>query len=44
MWMSIILCIFKFKSLSSLASGLMVPYLLWVTFATALNTAILVLN
>ncbi|HSF53522.1 MAG TPA: TspO/MBR family protein [Algoriphagus sp.] len=44
LWMAIMLCIFKFKSLSTLASGLMVPYLLWVTFATALNTAILVLN
>lgn len=44
LWMAIMLCIIKFKSLSSFASGLMVPYLLWVTFATALNTAILVLN
>lgn len=43
-WVVIVLCIIRFKSVSSLASGLMVPYLLWVTFATALNTAILVLN
>lgn len=44
LWIAIVLCIIQFKKLSPLASGLMVPYLLWVTFATALNTAIFVLN
>ena len=44
LWVAIVLCIIQFKRISPLASGLMVPYLLWVTFATALNTAILVLN
>ncbi|GAA0877356.1 TspO/MBR family protein [Algoriphagus jejuensis] len=44
LWAAIILCVIKFKKASPLASGLMVPYLLWVTFATALNTAILMLN
>lgn len=44
LWIAIVLCIIQFKKVSPLASGLMVPYLLWVTFATALNTAIFVLN
>jgi len=44
LWVAIVLCIIQFRKVSSLASGLMVPYLLWVTFATALNTAILLLN
>lgn len=44
LWIAIVLCILQFKKMSSLASGLMVPYLIWVTFATALNTAIMVLN
>lgn len=44
LWVAIVLCIVKFKKISPLASGLMVPYLLWVTFATVLNTAIFVLN
>lgn len=41
---AIFLCIIQFKRVSSWASGLMVPYLLWVAFATALNTAILIFN
>ena len=44
LWVAIVICIIQFRKVSSLASGLMVPYLLWVTFATALNTAILILN
>ena len=44
LWVAIMICIIQFRKVSTLASGLMVPYLLWVTFATALNTAILVLN
>jgi tryptophan-rich sensory protein len=44
LWIAIVLCIIQFKKVSALASGLMVPYLLWVTFATALNTAIWILN
>lgn len=44
LWVAILLCIIQFKKVSSLASGLMIPYLLWVTFATALNTSIFVLN
>ena len=44
LWIAILLCIIYFKKVSVVASGLMVPYLVWVTFATALNTAILILN
>jgi tryptophan-rich sensory protein len=44
LWIAIVLCIIQFKRVSKISSGLMVPYFLWVTFATALNTAILVLN
>jgi benzodiazapine receptor len=44
LWIAIVLCIIQFKKVSALASGLMMPYLLWVTFATALNTAIWILN
>lgn len=44
LWVAIVLCIVQFKKISPLASSLMVPYILWVTFATVLNTAIFVLN
>lgn len=44
LWIAILLCILRFKKVSPVASGLMVPYLLWVTFATSLNMAILILN
>lgn len=44
LWIAIVLCIVQFRKVSSLASGLMVPYLAWVTFATALNGAIFMLN
>jgi benzodiazapine receptor len=44
LWGSILICILQFRKVSKLASGLMVPYLLWVSFATALNAAIWWLN
>jgi translocator protein len=44
LWIAIIMTIQKFKSISKLASGLLVPYLLWVTFASILNLAIVILN
>ncbi|WP_111668764.1 TspO/MBR family protein [Algoriphagus litoralis] len=44
LWIAILLCIIQFRRVSPVSSGLMVPYLLWVTFATSLNTAILILN
>jgi len=44
LWVTILITIFKFKKFSSLASWLLVPYLLWVSFATILNFAFLVMN
>lgn len=44
MWILIIVTMKKFYSLSKLAFYLLIPYLLWVSFATVLNAAILVLN
>lgn len=44
LWVSIMACIVQFRKVSPLASGLMVPYLLWVSFATVLNASIWWLN
>lgn len=44
LWAMILTCIIQFKKVSTWVSGLMVPYLLWVSFATALNSAIWWLN
>ncbi|WP_026952601.1 TspO/MBR family protein [Algoriphagus mannitolivorans] len=44
LWAMILICVIQFKKVSAWASGLMVPYLLWVSFATALNFAIWQLN
>ncbi|HNS32504.1 MAG TPA: tryptophan-rich sensory protein [bacterium] len=44
LWISIVITIVLFKKLSSLAAYLLLPYLLWVTFAAFLNYSIFVLN
>lgn len=44
MWALIVMTMKKFYPLSRLAFYLLVPYLLWVSFATILNAAIVVLN
>jgi len=44
LWALILTCIIQFRKASKLASGLMVPYLLWVSFATVLNFSIWWLN
>jgi benzodiazapine receptor len=44
MWVMILLTIVRFWPLSKTAALLLVPYLLWVSFATLLNGAIVVLN
>jgi tryptophan-rich sensory protein len=44
MWIAIFMTIIKFYSLSKWAAYLLVPYLLWVSFATILNAFIVALN
>lgn len=44
LWMSIFLTIHYFHKVSRLASYLLVPYFLWVSFASILNLAIVWLN
>lgn len=44
MWVFILLTILQFKQLSSWAAYLLMPYLLWVSFATILNASIWWLN
>ncbi|OGY11845.1 MAG: TspO protein [Candidatus Woykebacteria bacterium RIFCSPHIGHO2_01_FULL_43_29] len=44
MWALIVVTMKKFYPLSRLAFYLLVPYLLWVSFATILNAAIVLLN
>ena len=44
MWLAIVVTIKKFYPLSQLAAYLLIPYLLWVSFATLLNAAIVLLN
>ena len=44
LWIAILLTILKFYKVSRTAAYLLIPYLLWVSFAAILNLAILVLN
>lgn len=44
LWITIVLMIWSSKSVSRVAAYLLVPYLLWVTFAGTLNYAIVMLN
>jgi len=44
LWVAIVVTIIKFFRLSVAAGSLMLPYILWVSFASALNIAIWVLN
>jgi tryptophan-rich sensory protein len=44
LWLAIGASIVLFRRVSAAAAVLMVPYLAWVTFATALNVAIVALN
>ncbi|AYL93927.1 TspO/MBR family protein [Mucilaginibacter celer] len=44
LWLSIIACIYWFGKFNRLAAWLLVPYLLWVSFATVLNASIYFLN
>lgn len=44
LWVAILVTMVKFARIDRLAAGLMIPYQLWVTFATALNGAVWWLN
>ena len=44
LWISILMTIIKFFKISKPAGWLLIPYILWVSFATILNLAILILN
>ena len=44
LWIMILLCILKFLKIKKVAGYLLIPYLLWVTFASVLNGAIWQLN
>lgn len=44
LWCSIVATMIAFARISRLAAGLLLPYLLWVSYATALNVAIWNLN
>lgn len=44
LWVLILNCIFLFYEINKTAAYLMIPYLLWVTFAGYLNLAIYFLN
>ena len=44
LWLAILLTILWFFRISKAAGILLIPYILWVSFATALNIAILTLN
>jgi benzodiazapine receptor len=44
LWLAILLTIVKFKAVSPLSGYLLIPYLMWVTFASVLNFTIWRLN
>jgi translocator protein len=44
LWIAILFTIVMFWRVRALAAWLLVPYLAWITFATALNLAFLRLN
>ena len=44
LWLAIVLTIVKFKAISPMAAYLLIPYLLWVSFASYLNFTIWQLN
>ena len=44
LWIAILVTMLRFFKLSTTAGVLLIPYLLWVTFATALNVSIYILN
>jgi tryptophan-rich sensory protein len=44
MWFMIVICIGTFSQRSRLATWLLMPYFIWVSFAGALNATIVAMN
>ena len=44
LWVVLLVTIIKFFKVSRVAGGLLIPYIAWISIASALNTWILVLN
>ena len=44
LWIAILFTILRFFKISAAAGGLLIPYILWVSFASVLNISILALN
>lgn len=44
LWIAILITIIKFYEISKSASYILIPYLLWVSFASVLNLFIVILN
>jgi tryptophan-rich sensory protein len=44
LWLSVVVMMVAFAPFASMASWLLVPYLLWVAFAAVLNLAIVRMN
>jgi translocator protein len=44
LWIAILFTILKFFKLSTAAGALLIPYILWVSFASVLNISIWILN
>jgi len=44
LWITILLTIFTFYKVSTIAALLLIPYILWVSFATVLNYSLWALN
>ena len=44
LWIAILFTILKFWKISSVAAILLLPYILWVSFAAVLNISIFILN
>ena len=44
LWLAILLTIISFYKISKIAAYLLLPYILWVSFASVLNFSILIIN
>ncbi len=44
MWCLVIICMIKFFKIDKLAGSMMIPYVLWLTFAAYLNLGTVIIN